>query len=215
MNKRDKDKLLILLVIVAYIAITVGMIVGTSYLDWKAIIAITIALEYFIIQPRLCRLYYEANNSKAGIGRFIPFWNEIMMFKSSNAIATLVSYATLALSIVVFFIPIEFIGNLFGDKIMLNFGVLMIRVIAVLIVVNCICVGIGFMNVGTKIRRMHAEFTDGGHQFATGSLATILLFIPIVRVVILAGYMNLLIKLVVLNNYAQGVKNAEQLVEEN
>lgn len=215
MNKRDKDKLIILLVIVAYIAITVGMIIGTSYLSWKAIIAITAILEYLIIQPRLCRLYYEANNSKANVGRFVPFWNEIMMFRSREAVATLVSYALTALSIIMFFIPIEFVGNLFGDKIMLNFGVIMIRVIAVVIIINCICVGIGFMHVGTKIRRMHAEFTGGGHQFATGSLATVLLFIPMVRVITLVGYMNLLIKLVVLNNYAQGVKNAEHLVEEN
>lgn len=216
MNKRDKDKLLILLVIILYIIMSVGMIIGTSYLTWKMIIGITVILEYIIIQPKICRLYYEVNNNKANAGRFIPFWNEIMMFNNKAAIAALLSYALLALTVIMLFIPIEVVGNLLGDKIMLNYGVFMIRVIAVAVIINCICVGLGFTGVGNKIRRLHMDFTDTkSNVFATSILATVLLYLPIIRAVTLTGYMNTLIKLVVLNNYAKGANNSEHLVEED
>ena len=215
MNKRDKDKLLILLMLLLYCVITVGMIYGTKRIPWQAIICVLLVCEYFIVQPKICKLYYQAVNSKASIGRFIPFWNEIMIFKSSDALATLISYVMLAISLSIFFIPAAQIGSIFGEHIMFNYGIYVIRIIAVALIVNSIIVGISFLHVNSRIRQMHIEFTSGGKIYTTSVLSNVLLFVPIIRVISLIGIMNTLIKLVSLNNYVINNQETNNLVEEN
>ena len=105
MNKSDKDKLVILLVIVLYIAMTVFFIRGTKKIPWYLIILSLVAIEYLVAQPRLCKLYYQANNQQIGFTRFIPFWNEVAIFEQVDAILALVSYLVLALVFILFFLP--------------------------------------------------------------------------------------------------------------
>lgn len=214
MNKSDKDKLFILLVLVLYIGITVLMIVGTSKISWELMIALVLAVEYLVVQPKLCRLYYKANNSKIGFSRFIPFWNEIAIFKSTDAVIALISYILVAASISTLFIPIETINQLFGDKFALNFGHNSIRVIAIAIIIMAIATGVGFVHVGAKIRKMHIEFTKSNATLATGVIANVLLFLPIIRTITLVGYLNILEKLVLFNDYKIGTVDSSELIEE-
>lgn len=215
MNKRDKDKLFILLIVVIYIAGVVAMIMGTKFIPWPWLIGVMVVLEYFVVQPHICNLYYRANNGKASIARFIPFWNEIMMFKPSDAIASLLSYVTVALSVVALYVPSEVVAKLFGEKVMFNYGTAVIRIIAVMLLINCIVIGISFTHVLSKIKRMHAELTVGGKLYTFNIFSFVLLFFPLLRMISLAGMMNVLIKLVNINNYTVGVNQAESLVEEN
>ena len=214
MNKSDKDKLLILLVIVLYIAMTVFFIRGTKKIPWYLIIVTLVAIEYLIAQPRLCKLYYQANNQRIGFTRFIPFWNEVAIFEQVDAILTLVSYLILALILILFFLPADTVVSLLGEHIALNYGTYVIRAIFICLVINTIIVGIGFLHVTRNIKIMHKTLTHGYSNFSTGIITVVFGFLPIIRTLAVMNLMNALTKLVLFNNYHGDDNEADQLEEE-
>lgn len=214
MNKSDKDKLLILLVIVLYIAMTVFFIRGTKKIPWYLIIVSLVAIEYLIAQPRLCKLYYQANNQRIGFTRFIPFWNEVAIFEQVDAILTLVSYLILALILILFFLPADTVVSLLGEHIALNYGTYVIRAIFICLVINTIIVGIGFLHVTRNIKIMHKTLTHGYSNFSTGIITVVFGFLPIIRALAVMNLMNALTKLVLFNNYHGDDNEADQLEEE-
>lgn len=214
MNKSDKDKLLILLVIVLYIAMTVFFIRGTKKIPWYLIIVSLVAIEYLIAQPRLCKLYYQANNQQIGFTRFIPFWNEVAIFEQVDAILTLVSYLILALVLILFFLPADTVMSLLGEHIALNYGTYVIRAIFICLVINTIIVGIGFLHVTRNIKIMHKTLTHGYSNFSTGIITVVFGFLPIIRTLAVMNLMNALTKLVLFNNYHGDDNEADQLEEE-
>lgn len=214
MNKSDKDKLLILLVIVLYIAMTVFFIRGTKKIPWYLIIVSLVAIEYLIAQPRLCKLYYQANNQQIGFTRFIPFWNEVAIFEQVDAILTLVSYLILALILILFFLPADTVVSLLGEHIALNYGTYVIRAIFICLVINTIIVGIGFLHVTRNIKIMHKTLTHGYSNFSTGIITVVFGFLPIIRTLAVMNLMNALTKLVLFNNYHGDDNEADQLEEE-
>lgn len=214
MNKSDKDKLLILLVIVLYIAMTVFFIRGTKKIPWYLIIVSLVAIEYLIAQPRLCKLYYQANNQQIGFTRFIPFWNEVAIFEQVDAILTLVSYLILALVLILFFLPADTVVSLLGEHIALNYGTYVIRAIFICLVINTIIVGIGFLHVTHNIKIMHKTLTHGYSNFSTGIITVVFGFLPIIRTLAVMNLMNALTKLVLFNNYHGDDNEADQLEEE-
>lgn len=214
MNKSDKDKLLILLVIVLYIAMTVFFIRGTKKIPWYLIIVSLVAIEYLIAQPRLCKLYYQANNQQIGFTRFIPFWNEVAIFEQVDAILALVSYLILALILILFFLPADTVVSLLGEHIALNYGTYVIRAIFICLVINTIIVGIGFLHVTRNIKIMHKTLTHGYSNFSTGIITVVFGFLPIIRTLAVMNLMNALTKLVLFNNYHGDDNEADQLEEE-
>lgn len=214
MNKSDKDKLLILLVIVLYIAMTVFFIRGTKKIPWYLIIVSLVAIEYLIAQPRLCKLYYQANNQQIGFTRFIPFWNEVAIFEQVDAILTLVSYLILALVLILFFLPADTVVSLLGEHIALNYGTYVIRAIFICLIINTIIVGIGFLHVTRNIKIMHKTLTHGYSNFSTGIITVVFGFLPIIRTLAVMNLMNALTKLVLFNNYHGDDNEADQLEEE-
>ena len=214
MNKSDKDKLLILLVIVLYITMTVFFIRGTKKIPWYLIIVSLVAIEYLIAQPRLCKLYYQANNRQIGFTRFIPFWNEVAIFEQVDAILALVSYLILALVLILFFLPADTVVSLLGEHIALNYGTYVIRAIFICLVINTIIVGIGFLHVTRNIKIMHKTLTHGYSNFSTGIITVVFGFLPIIRTLAVMNLMNALTKLVLFNNYHGDDNEADQLEEE-
>lgn len=214
MNKSDKDKLLILLVIVLYIAMTVFFIRGTKRIPWYLIILSLVAIEYLIAQPRLCKLYYQANNQQIGFTRFIPFWNEVAIFEQVDAILALVSYLILALVFILFFLPADTVVSLLGEHIALNYGTYVIRAIFICLIVNSIIVGIGFLHVTRNIKIMHKTLTHGYANFSTGIITVVFGFLPIIRTLAVMNLMNALTKLVLFNNYHSDDNEVDQLEEE-
>lgn len=214
MNKSDKDKLLILLVIVLYITMTVFFIRGTKKIPWYLIIVSLVAIEYLIAQPRLCKLYYQANNQQIGFTRFIPFWNEVAIFEQVDAILALVSYLILALVLILFFLPADTVVSFLGEHIALNYGTYVIRAIFICLVINTIIVGIGFLHVTRNIKIMHKTLTHGYSNFSTGIITVVFGFLPIIRTLAVMNLMNALTKLVLFNNYHGDDNEADQLEEE-
>lgn len=214
MNKSDKDKLVILLVIVLYIAMTVFFIRGTKKIPWYLIILSLVAIEYLVAQPRLCKLYYQANNQQIGFTRFIPFWNEVAIFEQVDAILALVSYLVLALVFILFFLPADTVVSLMGEHIALNYGTYVIRAIFICLLINSIIVGIGFLHVTRNIKIMHKTLTHGYANFSTGIITVVFGFLPIMRTLAVMNLMNALTKLVLFNNYHSDDNEVDQLEEE-
>jgi hypothetical protein len=214
MNKSDKDKLVILLVIVLYIAMTVFFIRGTKKIPWYLIILSLVAIEYLVAQPRLCKLYYQANNQRIGFTRFIPFWNEVAIFEQVDAILALVSYLVLALVFILFFLPADTVVSLMGEHIALNYGTYVIRAIFICLLINSIIVGIGFLHVTRNIKIMHKTLTHGYANFSTGIITVVFGFLPIIRTLAVMNLMNALTKLVLFNNYHSDDNEVDQLEEE-
>lgn len=214
MNKSDKDKLLILLAIVLYVAMTVFFVRGTKRIPWYLIILSLVAIEYLIAQPRLCKLYYQANNQQIGFTRFIPFWNEVAIFEQVDAILALVSYLILALVFILFFLPADTVVSLLGEHIALNYGTYVIRAIFICLIVNSIIVGIGFFHVTRNIKIMHKTLTHGYANFSTGIITVVFGFLPIIRTLAVMNLMNALTKLVLFNNYHSDDNEVDQLEEE-
>lgn len=214
MNKSDKDKLVILLVIVLYIAMTVFFIRGTKKIPWYLIIISLVAIEYLIAQPRLCKLYYQANNQQIGFTRFIPVWNEVAIFEQVDAILALVSYLVLALVFILFFLPADTVVSLMGEHIALNYGTYVIRAIFICLLINSIIVGIGFLHVTRNIKIMHKTLTHGYANFSTGIITVVFGFLPIIRTLAVMNLMNALTKLVLFNNYHNDDNEVDQLEEE-
>lgn len=214
MNKSDKDKLVILLVIVLYIAMTVFFIRGTKKIPWYLIILSLVAIEYLVAQPRLCKLYYQANNQQIGFTRFIPFWNEVAIFEQVDAILALVSYLALALVFILFFLPADTVVSLMGEHIALNYGTYVIRAIFICLLINSIIVGIGFLHVTRNIKIMHKTLTHGYANFSTGIITVVFGFLPIIRTLAVMNLMNALTKLVLFNNYHSDDNEVDQLEEE-
>lgn len=214
MNKSDKDKLVILLVIVLYIAMTVFFIRGTKKIPWYLIILSLVAIEYLVAQPRLCKLYYQANNQRIGFTRFIPFWNEVAIFEQVDAILALVSYLALALVFILFFLPADTVVSLMGEHIALNYGTYVIRAIFICLLINSIIVGIGFLHVTRNIKIMHKTLTHGYANFSTGIITVVFGFLPIIRTLAVMNLMNALTKLVLFNNYHSDDNEVDQLEEE-
>ena len=214
MNKSDKDKLVILLVIVLYIAMTVFFIRGTKKIPWYLIILSLVAIEYLVAQPRLCKLYYQANNQRIGFTRFIPFWNEVAIFEQVDAILALVSYLVLALVFILFFLPADTVVSLMGEHIALNYGTYVIRAIFICLLINSIIVGIGFLHVTHNIKIMHKTLTHGYANFSTGIITVVFGFLPIIRTLAVMNLMNALTKLVLFNNYHSDDNEVDQLEEE-
>jgi membrane protein len=214
MNKSDKDKLVILLVIVLYIAMTVFFIRGTKKIPWYLIILSLVAIEYLVAQPRLCKLYYQANNQQIGFTRFIPFWNEVAIFEQVDAILALVSYLVLTLVFILFFLPADTVVSLMGEHIALNYGTYVIRAIFICLLINSIIVGIGFLHVTRNIKIMHKTLTHGYANFSTGIITVVFGFLPIIRTLAVMNLMNALTKLVLFNNYHSDDNEVDQLEEE-
>ena len=214
MNKSDKDKLLILLVIVLYIAMTVFFIRGTKKIPWYLIIVSLVVIEYLIAQPRLCKLYYQANNQQIGFTRFIPFWNEVAIFEQVDASLKMFPFLILALVLILFFLPADTVVSLLGEHIALNYGTYVIRAIFICLVINTIIVGIGFLHVTHNIKIMHKTLTHGYSNFSTGIITVVFGFLPIIRTLAVMNLMNALTKLVLFNNYHGDDNEADQLEEE-
>ena len=90
MNKNDKDKIMILVFLIAFILISVCMIKGTKLIPFRYLLLAILLIQYLYVVPVICKNYYTVKGSTARWDRFIPFWNEVTIFSPKLAILTLI-----------------------------------------------------------------------------------------------------------------------------
>lgn len=72
MNKKDKDKILKLLIITGLIAVTVFFMFGLGRLSVQIILAVVVLLHYLFIAPNLCGHLYALYDQQIGIPSGYP-----------------------------------------------------------------------------------------------------------------------------------------------
>ena len=59
MNKNDKDKIMILVFLIAFILISVCMIKGTKLIPFRYLLLAILLIQYLYVVPVICKNYYQ------------------------------------------------------------------------------------------------------------------------------------------------------------
>lgn len=201
MNKNDKDKIMILVFLVAFILISVCMIKGTKIIPFRYLLLAVLLIQYIYVVPTICKNYYTVKGATAKWDRFIPFWNEVTIFSPKLAILTLISYLLIIIGLLCLFIPTETINNIFGEAFMYNYGDWIIRYLALTLIASDIVTAIGYYKVMRDVSFMHQQLIGKAKVMKLEVLYYVLLFIPMIRLVSLSFILDRLNKLNRLNKY--------------
>lgn len=192
---------MILVFLVAFILVSVGMILGTRIIPLRYLFLVILLIQYFYTVPTICKNYYAVKGSIAKWDRFIPFWNEITIFSPKIAITTIISYVLLIIGVAGLFVPTETINNIFGEAFMYNYGDWVIRYLAVAVIINDVVIAIGYYKVMREVSFMHQQLIGRAKVVKLEVLYYVLLFIPMLRLVSLSFMLDRLNKLVRLNKF--------------
>ena len=214
MNSRDKNQIMILVFILAFILLTVFFILGTKDLPIWLIVVIIGIIKFIILQPSIAKMYYSVHEQEAGVSRFIPIYNELMILPPKNAMALLVSYIVLALLIGAIFLPISFTSQIVGEHIAMNLGVHIIRLCAVGLIINLAIYAVGFSKLMKDVEKVYRKFANSDNLRIFKVYHKVLLILPIVRVVTLVEIYNRLYTLTRLNNFNTNHSSVAELREE-
>lgn len=214
MNNRDKNQIAILSFILAFILLCAFFIVGTRNIPIWLIVVIIGILKFVVLQPAITKMYYQVHAQRAGIARFIPVYNELMILPSKNAIALLISYIVLVLFIAALFLPISFTSKIVGEYIAMNLGVYVIRLCAVGLIVNMAVYTVGFSKLMKDIERIYRKFANAANIRVFKVYHKVLLVLPIIRVVTLVEIYNRLYTLTKLNDFNVNHSTGIELREE-
>lgn len=85
-NSSDKNSIIMSSVLVIMIAMAVAFFTLSRTMPFVYMIAIILALELIYVLPSLCDKYYQLFGAKAGAGKYIPYFNALMIFPKGAAI---------------------------------------------------------------------------------------------------------------------------------
>jgi hypothetical protein len=185
-----------------YVGLAVLFSVGLKNVPVTWIGVGILVMQYFVLLPIICDKYYKAYNNKIGISRFIPIWNEISLFNGKVAVLSLVSYVLLLCVGLTVLIPSSVIDSVFGDYVMFNFYVWVMRAEIILVIFNAVITGIGYLSVNRNVNQLHSNLIGKDTKISFVEVVFyVLYFVPIIRVAPVSHLLDRLNKLVVLNNY--------------
>ena len=188
----------------AFIAIGFTIfVVGSKVIPTVALVGVVVLLLYFYVTPSLAKKYYSMHGvgDELGFSRFIPFYNEVMVFSTPVAIAYLITLTLLILSVVSVFLKPSIIASVFGDVIALQWANGAIVISLFLIVLFSIIRGIGYSaivrEVNSNIKKISGVSDDKGLDNLVIVVQYVLLFIPVFRAFSLAFQLDRINKIVV------------------
>lgn len=209
MNKSDRDKMLVVGFLLAFILVAVGFIFGTQAIPVKWIAIAIIIIQAFYAVPRAGYLYYKALGQELGVQRFIPLWNEIMMFSGKYPILVLSTWVAFALVYSVTFVPGTVVESVLGSFVALQYGYWAARIAIVILVVNNFILGAAYVSVFRDTKTMQADLTkDRSGVRKTDVMYYVMMYVPIVRCASIVVLCDRLSKLVLLNGYC-----ADQIID--
>lgn len=214
MNSKDRNQILILGFILLFVAIAVLFTVGTAKIPTEAIVLITIVLKFLVLQPAIVNMYYKVHEMGAPILRFVPIYNELMILPGNNAIALLLSYIAVVISVGLLFVPVDFIMNIFGEYFAFNYGTFVIRMIAVFLIINMTVYTVAMCALMRNIENIYRKFINSANIKIFKVYFKILWFLPFIRVVPLVEVYSRLFTLVKLNDYSVNATSGVELKED-
>ncbi len=201
----EKEKNILLgFAYVIFIAIGfVVFVIGSKVIPTVVLIGAVFLLLYLYVLPAIAKRYYSMHGvgDEIGFSRFIPFYNEVMVFSTPVAIAYLITFTLLILSVVSVFLKPSIIASVFGDVIALQWANGAIVISLLLLVLFSIIRGIGYSaivrEINSNIRKISGVSEDKGLDNLVTVIQYVLLFIPIFRAFSLAFQLDRINKIVV------------------
>lgn len=203
MNRDDRNKLIIIGYVIGFIGAVVLFFVLGNMVPGLLVAGLLCLFEVFFVIPQCVVGYYKTKGAKApSVGRFIPIYNETLVFKPAIAICCM---AGIALTIVVCataFVPIEFLMNFMSEHNAVNYSVVAINITIVLALVVNVLFGAGWIGVMHDVQGMYTErFHVDMYKKSTLLWYDVLLLLPIIRYIPVTQMLNALNKLTVFNEY--------------
>ena len=214
LDKKAKGDLIALVVVVLSVAIFALISKGAKFINPVAVGGVSLVIQFLVAIPMVVKRYYQVN---AGFSRFIPLWNETMVFEPSIAILSLISWAVLALSIGSIFISPVILSDTFSEAVALNWGDNAMRVTVGLLVVNFVIRGMGYIKFIHAVNAL-AEECYSSKKSKANSLVSVLLcitaFIPVAQIIPLFYQMDTLLSFDINKFKASDIRSEEQKIIE-
>lgn len=90
LNTKDKNNIIISLVFVGMIALAVAFFVLSRLTPFIFMMVGIIVLELLYVLPQVCDKYYKLFGMEAGFGKYIPYFNALLIFPKVYAIVNVV-----------------------------------------------------------------------------------------------------------------------------
>ena len=217
LDKKAKGDLIALVVVVLSVAIFALISKGAKFINPVAVGGVSLVIQFLVAIPMVVKRYYQVNRVTAGFSRFIPLWNETMVFEPSIAILSLISWAVLALSIGSIFISPVILADTFSEAVALNWGDNAMRVTVGLLVVNFVIRGMGYIKFIHAVNAL-AEECYSSKKSKANSLVSVLLcitaFIPVAQIIPLFYQMDTLLSFDINKFKASDIRSEEQKIIE-
>lgn len=217
LDKKAKGDLIALIVVILSVILFILISKGAKFINPIAIGGLSLVIQFLIVMPMVVKRYYQVNGVIAGFSRFIPIWNETMVFEPVIATLSLISWVVLALSIGSIFISPVVLADIFSEAVALNWGDNAMRVTLGLLVVNFIVRGIGYAKFIHAVNAL-AEECYSSKKSKTNSLVSILLcvtgFIPVAQIIPLFYQMDTLLSFDINKFKTSDIKSEEEKIIE-
>lgn len=217
LDKKAKGDLIALIVVILSVILFVLISKGAKFINPIAIGGLSLVIQFLIVMPMVVKRYYQVNGVIAGFSRFIPIWNETMVFEPVIATLSLISWVVLALSIGSIFISPVVLADIFSEAVALNWGDNAMRVTLGLLVVNFIVRGIGYAKFIHAVNAL-AEECYSSKKSKANSLVSILLcvtgFIPVAQIIPLFYQMDTLLSFDINKFKTSDIKSEEEKIIE-
>lgn len=207
LNKKDKNNLIILLVLVAMLAYIVFIYKTTRLIPFKWIIVIY-AVATVMCMGLISSKYLKMYGINGGVVAWIPIVNCINTFPAGVAIALIVVCVLIALLMVIQLIPVDILLKVIEEQTIIWFYDRTTFFLVCVIMLLFLILGAGYCAVLKDVRAMLFSAT-GLRRPKAETVSYLLLFIPIIAVM---GYATIISGLNQLNmlNYSAVERQEEK-----
>lgn len=217
LDKKSKGDLIALVVVVLSVVIFFLVSKGAKIINPVAIGILSLVIQFLVVVPMVVKRYYLVNGATAGFSRFIPLWNETMIFEPVIATLSLISWAALALSVGSIFISPVVLADAFSEAVALNWGDNAMRVTVGLLLVNFIIRGIGYIKFIHSVDALAEECYSSKKSKASALVSVLLgitVFIPVAQIIPLFYQMDTLLSFDINKFKASDGESGEQKIIE-
>lgn len=182
MNKNDKNSILIIVYVVALAALAFVFCNTTKFINPFWLGVIMVVTEVFYLYPKVVKNYWAVFPAEIGARRFIPVYNELCLFDSKSAIITTISWVIMLVVGGIFLMPLPWLSGIVGDIAALDLPYILLRILIVLLIVNCIYRGVLLLKVYKEVKEWHKDLYGYSKAMKLMDVfAVISLFLPLVK----------------------------------
>lgn len=184
MTKQDKSRLLTLIFLVGFIAVTIGFYKFNTSVTPIIGAGILIIGEFFYVIPVFCMRYKKLRGYEADAGCWIPIWNEISIMPTGYAYTILILNIFFLLVCGLSFIDISMIATVFGNSIAMSWQSVCIYSAIFIGIILCVVRGIAYSIIFHDIKVKSEEFFGYNGLGLSGILLLlryVTIYVPFIR----------------------------------